>query len=953
MMKGFTRWGGSLFKLLMTAVLAFPITLASAGAITHAAGTTFYVDTNGSDSNNGTSLSTPFRTIQQAASVAAAGDTVYIRGGTYRETVTPAHSGSPGNPITYQNFQGETVIVSGNDLLTGWTLDSGHIYKAPMNWSLGAGNQIFADGVMMEEARWPNQTGTMLNPTRSTAQSGSDATHVVDTALPGGNNFWNGATIWITGGSGWIAQTSTVTAYDSVSKKLTFNPLSRTGSVYYDPKPGNKYYLTGIKGALDTANEWWYDSANGQLYLWAPDGGDPSSHTVEAKRRSTAIDLSGKGYINVNGIQISASTILTDSQSNHITLQGIVAKYISHNKLNSSASEQSNLGFILDGSYNELRNSELAYSSGSLVTVKGSYNNVINSSIHDGGYVPNWEGLVNLQGANSLISHNTVSDAGRVTVYFSGGMSANEIQYNNIYNAGWLTDDLGMLYGPNVDGQNTEIHHNYVHDNKASTTKPGIYLDNYTNNFIVHHNVTWNNSGLQVNTPSNYNLFYNNTVWSNASTVNAWGSTFATDMYGDRLFNNIVKGYDSGVTAYTSHGSEVTSSPGFVNETNRDYHLVANSPAKDAGVVIPGITDGYAGSAPDIGANEIGGTDWTAGHNLVSPPNPIYTRPSTPFMNLAVNGGFEYGSLTGWSKTDSGNAVVVNDDHWGKGTNVGMSRSQAHGVKLSGGADGIAQTITGLQPNTNYVAGGWLRTPAGETIALGVKDYGGTDVSTSKSSSTWTFVTVKFKTGSTNSSATIYFKKTSTTGEAYCDDAGLVLDSTVYQSIYSFDGFESGLGNWVPVPGKGTPSLSSAQTHSGNNSYIVNEDMDAIQQNFSSSYNKVVTMWFYDNAAATNMQVAGFVDDGVSNRGIEVNTPTSTTKYAYRIDGTHTATNITRTTGWHEFKWDYTSSTKVDMYIDGVLIASPTGLASFNRIQIGDLWSGNTNTSYFDDISIQ
>lgn len=113
------------------------------------------------------------------------------------------------------------------------------------------------------------------------------------------------------------------------------------------------------------------------------------------------------------------------------------------------------------------------------------------------------------------------------------------------------------------------------------------------------------------------------------------------------------------------------------------------------------------------------------------------------------------------------------------------------------------------------------------------------------------------------------------------------------------------------------------------------------------------SMWFYDNASATNMQVAGFVGDSVNIRGIEVNIPTSTTKYSYRVGGTHTATSITRTTGWHEFKWDYTSGTKVDMYIDGVLIASPAGITNFNQIRIGDLWSGNTNTSYFDDISIQ
>src|ERR1051325_7473065 len=49
--------------------------------------TTYYVSTSGSDGNNGTSLSTPWRTINKAAQTMVAGDTVYIRGGTYRESV--------------------------------------------------------------------------------------------------------------------------------------------------------------------------------------------------------------------------------------------------------------------------------------------------------------------------------------------------------------------------------------------------------------------------------------------------------------------------------------------------------------------------------------------------------------------------------------------------------------------------------------------------------------------------------------------------------------------------------------------------------------------------------------------------------------------------------------------------------------------------------------------------
>ncbi len=43
---------------------------------------TWYVATNGVDSNAGTSNS-PFATIMKAQSAAASGDTVYLRGGTY------------------------------------------------------------------------------------------------------------------------------------------------------------------------------------------------------------------------------------------------------------------------------------------------------------------------------------------------------------------------------------------------------------------------------------------------------------------------------------------------------------------------------------------------------------------------------------------------------------------------------------------------------------------------------------------------------------------------------------------------------------------------------------------------------------------------------------------------------------------------------------------------------
>ncbi|MFA9392445.1 MAG: T9SS type A sorting domain-containing protein [Prolixibacteraceae bacterium] len=48
----------------------------------------YYVASNGSDSNNGTTLETPFASIATAVSKVAAGDSILVRGGTYQHNVT-------------------------------------------------------------------------------------------------------------------------------------------------------------------------------------------------------------------------------------------------------------------------------------------------------------------------------------------------------------------------------------------------------------------------------------------------------------------------------------------------------------------------------------------------------------------------------------------------------------------------------------------------------------------------------------------------------------------------------------------------------------------------------------------------------------------------------------------------------------------------------------------------
>ncbi len=97
--------------LCLTPVVVYWVLLAAS-----APATIYYVSTTGNDTNSGTSTNNPFRTIQKGAATAVAGDTVYVRGGTYYEgPVTLSRAGSSSARITLAAYPGETPVVDGNN----------------------------------------------------------------------------------------------------------------------------------------------------------------------------------------------------------------------------------------------------------------------------------------------------------------------------------------------------------------------------------------------------------------------------------------------------------------------------------------------------------------------------------------------------------------------------------------------------------------------------------------------------------------------------------------------------------------------------------------------------------------------------------------------------------------------------------------------------------------------
>ncbi|KAL1516007.1 hypothetical protein AB1Y20_002620 [Prymnesium parvum] len=121
---------------------AITLSAAAAPCVAHLA-QELHVSTSGVDASACGSKSTPYATLQFAASQAAAGDTVYVHGGVYNGSQTITASGTAGSPIllrrwgqdrvTFRNFPGRPaldVLNSHHLVIDGFEID-GEAYLLP------------------------------------------------------------------------------------------------------------------------------------------------------------------------------------------------------------------------------------------------------------------------------------------------------------------------------------------------------------------------------------------------------------------------------------------------------------------------------------------------------------------------------------------------------------------------------------------------------------------------------------------------------------------------------------------------------------------------------------------------------------------------------------------------------------------------------------------------------
>ena len=622
-------------------------------SVAHAA--SFWVAPNGKDTTAGTKEA-PFRTIQKAADVMRAGDVCVVRGGTYRETVRPGHSGQEGKPIRFVAAEGETVVLDGTEPIRGeWALHKGSIYKTKASEPFV---QLFVDRKMMLEARWPNMRFDQILDRAAWARAGKGSRYgkMVDPKLAGTGVNWTGAIATLNLAHQFYTWTRTVEKHAEGTDTFTYPRNLRGITSYADktrPWEDDRYYLSGKLEALDAPTEWFRDPASGVLYLYADDGKSPVGRKVEYKKRDYAFDVTGHDWLEVRGFRFFATSFQFVG-CNHCVVDDCrlvfptYARRVTEFDVPPSPSPATGM----QGDHNTVRRTSLAYANAHGLTMVGRLNTVENCIVHD----VCWNGsLANVpirmlaakrpgpQGGGT-VRRCTVYNLGNAGICFYGQPYV--IEQNHVFDGGLACKDVSLIYTGSPSCAGSIVRYNWAHGCQTPTGGGmGIRGDDQTRSLTVHHNVVWDCGIHGIIVKGDHNRVLNNTVFgvgardaaarkrrpgrcllipTRTEPTKPWRKQFPllkvqnpNSLFCNNAVGNIVwrgKPFPAGDNI-SNNLTLLPKRPAgfFVDPGNMDFRPKQGSPLIDAGRVIPGFTDGYKGKAPDIGAYESGAGPWKPG----------------------------------------------------------------------------------------------------------------------------------------------------------------------------------------------------------------------------------------------------------------------------------------------------------------------------------------------------
>jgi hypothetical protein len=268
-------------------LVAILLGLQAGSQVVFANSSIYYVSTTGSDSNDGRTQATPFKTLAKVNSLnLGQGDEVLFKcGDTWQgEVLEISKSGIQGMPIRYGSYPDSNCtakpVISGSKAISGWANHSGNIFVADLNTGSNTGNfpnginQLFKNESRLQFARWPNLDAGLSGYSIIDSQPATN--QITDNQLPSGN--WNSARAHIRSMT-WFISNREVSSVNN--KTLNLNTaVDCYGTISSPSNCGNNggwgYWLDNSLSAVDQDGEWFWDRSNNKVYLQS-NSGTPSN----------------------------------------------------------------------------------------------------------------------------------------------------------------------------------------------------------------------------------------------------------------------------------------------------------------------------------------------------------------------------------------------------------------------------------------------------------------------------------------------------------------------------------------------------------------------------------------------------------------------------------------------------------------------------------------------------
>ncbi|XP_057290464.1 uncharacterized protein LOC130613156 [Hydractinia symbiolongicarpus] len=284
----------------------------------------------------------PFDSIQECVdTLKNEGDECQIRAGKYHENIlVTGLNGKPEKPFVIRGYGDERPILDGTidvQPLTKWKNNlHKNIYSAKIPTAIW---QLFIDGEMMTNARWPNakwSDKTIFNGTLWSGLSKSSKRGLIvnkGDGLKKTNIDMTGAMAILNIGS-FNTFVAKVKHHKANTNTFTFDDTF--GDYHFKPER-SRYFLEDKLELLDTAEEWFYDKNTSILYVWTPTGESPAGFKLRGKTQSYAMQIRNSSHLLIQNIDFFATTLNADSVNatfrvHNITFHSLNFKYHSYSK---------------------------------------------------------------------------------------------------------------------------------------------------------------------------------------------------------------------------------------------------------------------------------------------------------------------------------------------------------------------------------------------------------------------------------------------------------------------------------------------------------------------------------------------------------------------------------------------------------------------------------------------